>query len=68
MSDLMPYTGGQSVIRRSESRQLSRALGSLNTGVVMQTARIEAAAEVQAVRVDAVTYVGKRGEAFLSSR
>lgn len=60
MTDLMPYGANHPALRRTESRQLSRALGSLSAGVSMETARIEAAAEIQAVRADAVTYVGKR--------
>lgn len=60
MSDLMPYNDSQPIMRRTESRQLGRALGRLNADVSIQTARIEAAAEVQAIRADAVTYVAKR--------
>ncbi len=58
MSSLTPYT--QPTLRRAESRQLARTLGDLAAGVRLETARIEAAAEIQAVRADAVTYVGKR--------
>jgi hypothetical protein len=60
MNELMPLGANHPALRRTESRQLSRALGSLSAGVSLERARIEAAAEVQALRVDAVTYVGKR--------
>lgn len=59
MSDLMPY-GYQLALRRSQSRQVSRALSGLELHTRMASARIEAAAEVQALKADAVTYVGKR--------
>lgn len=60
MTDLLPYGASRPTVKRSESRRASRALGSLHAGTRMETARIEAAAEIQAVRADAVTYVGKR--------
>ncbi len=58
MSALTPYN--QPTLRRAESRQLARTLGALEANVRLQTARIETAAEVQAVRAGAVTYVGKQ--------
>jgi hypothetical protein len=60
MSDLIPYGSDRPVARRSESRQMNRTLGSLSLTTRLDIARIESAAEVQATRVDAVTYVGKR--------
>lgn len=59
MSDLVPYAGGQPV-SRTQSRQLNRGLTSLSLTTRLDIARIESAAEVQATRADAVTYVGKR--------
>ncbi|MDQ3576200.1 MAG: hypothetical protein M3443_01050 [Actinomycetota bacterium] len=58
MTDLVPYDRRP---RRSDSRQLSRALGTLDARSRMEAARIEAAAEVQALRTDAIGYVAKRG-------
>jgi hypothetical protein len=60
MSNLIPYDQDRPVMRRAEARQLSRSLGSLRTHSRLEMARIEAAAEVQATRADAVTYVGRR--------
>lgn len=60
MSNLMPYDQDRPALRRSESRQLSRSMGTLNAQSRMDMARIEAAAEVQATRADAVTYVARR--------
>lgn len=61
MGSLMPYDQGP-VLGRSnrQSRQLARATGQLQLGANVEMARIEAAAEVQAVRADAVTYVARR--------
>lgn len=58
MGDLVPMepTG----LRRSESRQLNRALGGMEACNALQAARIEQAADLQATRVDAITYVGRR--------
>jgi hypothetical protein len=59
MPDLIPYDAGFGM-RRSESRQLSRRRTILAASVSLETARIEAAADIQAVRAEAMTYVGKR--------
>lgn len=59
MYEIVPHPGRPGM-RRSESRQLNKMLGSLSAGVSTETAGIEAAAEVQAVRAEAVSYVGKR--------
>lgn len=58
MYDIMPVQGG--LVRRTESRQLSRSLSALEANTSFQVARIEQAADVQATRVDAVIYVGRR--------
>ena len=47
-------------LSRSDSRQLDRALSRLQAESRMGGAEIVQAAELQAVRVDAVTWVGKR--------
>ncbi len=60
MPDLVPFGAARPTIPHAESRQLNRALGRLQAGTRLDMARIEAAAEVQSIRVDAVTYVGKR--------
>jgi hypothetical protein len=59
MADLVQYPGRPGM-SKSASRQLSKTLAALSAGVSTETARIEAAAEIQAVRTEAVTYVGKR--------
>lgn len=59
MAEIMPYES-RSLMRRSDSRQLNRNLVNLSAGVTMETARIEAAAQLQSVRAEAVNYVGKR--------
>lgn len=60
MSDLIPYGNDRPAMRRAESRQLARSLGTMGGQTRLDIARIESAAEVQATRVDAVAYVGKR--------
>lgn len=59
MGYLTPYHQ-RPLIGRAEARQLGRTLGALEASVRLETARIEAIGEVQAVRADVVTYVGKR--------
>ncbi len=60
MANLMPVGPNRPTLRRSESRELNRSLGSLSADTRIEQARIEQAAELQAVRADAVAYVGKR--------
>lgn len=60
MAEVMPFTFDRPTIRRRESRQLNRSLGTLDARTRLEAARIEQAAELQAVRADAVAYVGKR--------
>lgn len=59
MSNLIPFEnpGGLS---RTPSRRLTRSLDHLEAGTRLDIARIEAAADIQAVRADAVTFIGKR--------
>jgi hypothetical protein len=59
MSALVPFEHSRS-LSRSESRRTARSLDHLDAATRLEIARIEAAAELQAVRADAVTYVGKR--------
>ena len=61
MSDLVPFTNARPALRRSESRQLSRDLAVINTQTRVEIACIEAAADIQATRTDAITYVARRG-------
>lgn len=61
MSTLVPFSNHGPVTRRSESRQLSRELSTVNAQARLATARIEASADVQAVRTDAIAYVARRG-------
>lgn len=58
MPNLTPYH--RPPVRRADSRQLTRNLEALEAGLRQEIARIEVAAEVQAVRVAAVVGVGKR--------
>ncbi len=60
MSALIPYHQRPS-IRRTEARQLARTLGSLEATVRLETAHIDAAAEVQAVRAHAIGLVARAG-------
>jgi hypothetical protein len=62
MPNLIPFDQSNTFngLTRPRSRELARTLGSLQAGLRMETARIEAAAEVQALKADAVTFVGKR--------
>src|SRR2546430_1791201 len=59
MSALIPFDKPAG-LNRIESRRLTRSLDNLEAGTRMEIARIEAAADVQATRADAVTHVGKR--------
>jgi ABC-type iron transport system FetAB permease component len=58
MSTLIP-AGSTSVVGR-QSRYASKALSRLDDRVTVGVAEIEAEAELQATRVMAVSYVGKR--------
>lgn len=60
MPDLIPYDSVRPATSRTKSKQLARSMGGVSAQTRMDMTRIEAAAEVQATRVDAVTYVGKR--------
>ena len=58
MANLVPASSGY--IERRESRYAGRALARLDTQTELGLARIDQAAELQAGRVGAVTYVAKR--------
>ncbi|HSH61607.1 MAG TPA: hypothetical protein VK988_18555 [Acidimicrobiales bacterium] len=60
MSNLTPYHQRPS-IRRAEARQLARTLGSLEAAVRLETAHIDAAAEVQGRRAHAIGRVARAG-------
>ncbi len=60
MSTLTPYHQRPS-IRRTEARQLARTLGSLETDLRLETTQIDAAAEVQARRAQAIGRVARTG-------
>lgn len=57
MSDLVPFGGG---VARRESRQVSRELSRLNARGQVELARISQQADLQAERVAAIGYIGKR--------
>lgn len=59
--DLLPFNYSGSSMRRSESRQVTRALGHIHARGVVDAARIEQAAETQALRIDSIAYVARRG-------
>lgn len=58
MSELVPIRGSFTAAR--ESRQVSRDLARIEGEGRVQMARIEQAADLQAERLSAVAYVGKR--------
>lgn len=60
MSTLTPFGSDRPTVRRSESRQVNRTLGTLDAQTRLEAAHIKQAAELQAVRAHAVAYVGKR--------
>jgi hypothetical protein len=57
MSEMMPFGGG---LARRESRAVSRELSRLDAQGRVGMARINQAADLQAERVAAVGYIGKR--------
>ena len=57
MSDVVPFRGG---LARRESRQVSRELSRLDAHGQIELARVNQQADIQAERVAAVGYVGKR--------
>ena len=57
MSELVPLGGG---LARRESRQVSRALARVDAASLVELARINRQAELQAERIAAIGYVGKR--------
>jgi hypothetical protein len=57
MSELIPYGGG---LARRESRRVGRALARMDGEGHLKLAMISQQAELQAERVAAVGYVGKR--------
>lgn len=59
MSALVPFEK-PSGLSGVANRRLTRSLDNLEAATRLDIARIEAAADIQAVRADAVTYVGKR--------
>jgi len=59
MSALIPFEKPAG-LTGTASRRLTRSLSSLDAHTTLEIARIEAAADVQATRADAVTHVGKR--------
>lgn len=59
MSNIQPYQGGGAVSPR-QSRWLNKSLGNVEAGTSLGLAKIEATAEIQAVKTDAVTYVAGR--------
>lgn len=56
MNDLIPYSGGLA----RQSRRVSRELAQIEGQGQLELARINQQADLQAERVSAVTYVGKR--------
>jgi hypothetical protein len=54
---LMPYTGG--FMSKAEERRTSRALAAIDQQRQFDLVVIEAKAEVEAAKVDAITYVAK---------
>lgn len=58
MSDLVPLNPRS--LSRGESRELSRIMGTLEARTSMETTRIDLAADLQAAKVDALAYVGRR--------
>ena len=60
MGYLAPYHQ-RPTIRRAEARQLARALGSLEADVRLETAGVNAAADVQAAKARAIGYVARAG-------
>lgn len=59
MPNLDPYSPSRSLSNR-QARQLNRNMGDLQASTRYDLARIEAAAEVEAIRVDGVTYIGRQ--------
>ncbi len=59
----MPYDQaiGLSRAPSRQARQFTRSLGNLDAQSRLEAARIRAAADIQALRADAITYVAKRG-------
>ncbi len=57
MSEIVPFGGG---LARRESRAVSRELSRLDGRGRVEMARINQQADLQAERVSAVSYVGKR--------
>lgn len=57
MSEMVPFAGG---LAKRESRAVSRELSRLEGRGRLELARINQAADLQAERVAAVGYVGKR--------
>lgn len=57
MNEMVPYGGG---LAKRESRQLARQLGRMDAQGLLELARINQQAELQAERIAGVGYVGKR--------
>jgi hypothetical protein len=57
VNEMTPYSGG---LARRESRRVSRELARMDGQGQLELARINQQADLQAERVSAVSYVGKR--------
>ena len=64
MSNIQPYSGSGNLLPSLSTgrlaRQTSRELAQIDARTAVGVARIEATAELQAVKVDAVAHVGRR--------